>query len=131
MFYLSFHPGPDRQFVSLPLGGLAYIRIVESELSVDDALNAAHPLTGEQVLNAYELPPAPRHRDQPMITSAIELLRVKPYQTSFELSRQLNEDSSALSSLLYRDMLKPNNRITRRKSERAGRGWEWYLTKGE
>jgi hypothetical protein len=125
-FYLSFAPGPDRQPITLPGGGVAYIRVVESALPLDAALDIEPP-PDEHLLNVHELAPQPRLRDEPLLTMAIRLLKVTPYLTSVELSLRLDANVSTISSLLYRDMIKPNNRVTRREAQLAGRGWEWYV----
>lgn len=55
-FYLSHEPGPDSQWVGLPKGGCVYIRVTESSLTVDAALDKAKPKKGESVMNTHTLP---------------------------------------------------------------------------
>jgi len=56
-FYLSEHSGPDRQPITLPGGGHAYIRVERLEnTNCIDALDAARCMPDESLMNTYELP---------------------------------------------------------------------------
>jgi hypothetical protein len=71
--------------------------------------------------------------ETPVLTRAMRLLEHTPYQTAWSLALQLDAKASTLSSLLYREMLRPDNRVARREppDESHGLGMQWYLVKDD
>jgi hypothetical protein len=58
-FYLSDQPGPDRQTLLLPEGGIAYLRVeVFKTNDLEKALHMMRPYPDEMVMNTH---PIPRH----------------------------------------------------------------------
>ena len=126
IFYLSFRPGPGRQPITLPNRKRAYIRVTETTSSLVEAFDESQPEPDEHVLNTHELPgPAP---EASRIAAIIALLRTTPHLTSAQIGRRLNVRTSTVSSLLYREMIKPTSRVMRRLDRTPGHGWEWFVT---
>lgn len=125
VFYLSFTAGPGRQPIALS-GEKIYIRAVTTALSIAVARRRATPDQDELLLAVCRLGTI-KKGGVPLLTQAIALLEDKTLQTSTELARRLNVHVSTLSSLLYREMLRPDNRVNRRTSGQPGRGMEWFL----
>lgn len=128
VFYLSFNPGPGRQPIALS-GEKVYIRVVTTALGVNAARRRATPDQDEQLLAVCRLGPTKTKGGVSILTRAIALLTEQPFLTSTELGRKLNADVSTVSSLLYREMLRPNNRVSRQKSSNPGRGMEWFVSR--
>ena len=62
-----------------------------------------------------------------ILLGALRVLKLRPYQTAWEISISLEKPVSSVSSILYRNSLRKSAKVNRRESEKEGRGFEYYL----